>query len=49
VDSQGSIPPSRIHDRAYHKCLNMDDEPLLPTAFADPGTGGTGGPFALVE
>jgi hypothetical protein len=27
----------------------MDDEALLPTAFADPGTGGTGGPFALVE
>jgi hypothetical protein len=49
VDSQGSIPPSRLRDRAYHKCLNMDDEPLLPTAYADPGNDGTGGPFALVE
>jgi len=49
VESQGSIPPSRIHDRAYHKCLNMDDEPLLPTAYADPGSGRTGGPFSLVE
>jgi len=49
VESQGSIPPSRIRDRAYHKCLNMDDEPLLPTAYADPGSDGTGGPFSLVE
>lgn len=49
VQSQGSIPPKRIHDRAYHKCLNMDDEPLLPTAYADPGSGETAGPFSLVE
>jgi len=49
VDSQGSVPASRIHDRAYHKCLNMDDEPLLPTAYADPGNDGSGGPFALIE
>jgi len=49
VESQGSISPTRIHDRAYHKCLNMDDEPLLPTAYADPGSNGTGGPFSLVE
>jgi hypothetical protein len=49
VESQGSIPPKHIHDRAYHKCLNMDDEPLLPTAYADPATDGTGGPFVLDE
>jgi hypothetical protein len=49
VDSQGSVPPGRIHDRAYHRCLNMDDEPLLPTAYAEPGEDGYGGPFALVE
>jgi hypothetical protein len=49
VDSQGSIPPNRIYDRAYYKCLNMDDEPQLPTAYADPGSEGSGGPFALVE
>ena len=49
VESQGSVPPSRIHDRAYHKCLNMDDEPLLPTAYAEPASDGTAGPFSLVE
>jgi hypothetical protein len=49
VESQGSIPPSRIHDRAYYKCLNMDDEPLLPTAYADPGRDETDGPFSFVE
>jgi hypothetical protein len=49
VESQGSIPTSRIHDRAYYKCLNMDDEPLLPTAYADPGSEAVGGPFSLVE
>lgn len=49
VESQGSIPPMRIHDRAYHKCLNMDDEPLLPTAYADPGSEGADGLFSFVE
>jgi len=49
VESQGSISSTRIHDRAYHKCLNMDDEPLLPTAYADPGSDGTDGPFSFVE
>jgi len=49
IDSQGSVPASRIHDRAYHKCLNMDDEPLLPTAYVDPGNDRSGAPFAAIE
>jgi hypothetical protein len=49
VDSQGSLPPTLIHDRAYHKCLNLDDEPLLPTAYSDPTIDGVGGPFAVEE
>jgi hypothetical protein len=44
-DSQGSLPPELIHDRAYHKCLNLDDEPVLPTAYTDPMT--DGGRFVL--
>jgi hypothetical protein len=46
-DSQGSLPPDLIHDRAYHKCLNLDDEPVLPTAYTDPAT--DGGRFVLDE
>jgi len=35
--------------RAYHKCLNLDDEPAMPeTAFSDPQEGGIGGPFVEV-
>jgi hypothetical protein len=49
VDSQGSVPSTLIHDRAYHKCLNLDDEPLLPTAYTDPQTDGIGGPFVMEE
>jgi hypothetical protein len=44
-DSQGALPPELIHDRAYHKCLNLDDEPVLPTAYTDPTT--DGGRFVL--
>ena len=49
VESQGSLSPDRVHDRAYYKCLNMDDEPALPTAYADPTNGGIGGPFVEEE
>jgi len=49
IDSQGSLPPTLIHDRAYHKCLNLDDEPMLPTAYMDPTTDGIGGPFVVEE
>jgi hypothetical protein len=48
VESQGSIRSAHVHDRAYHKCLNLDDEPLLPTAYADPG-GTSREPFAAIE
>jgi hypothetical protein len=48
-DSQGSLPETHVHDRAYSKCLNMDDEPPLPTAYVDPAQDGIGGPFVPVE
>jgi hypothetical protein len=49
AESQGSLSPERVHDRAYYKCLNMDDEPMLPTAYAEPEGGGVGGPFVEEE
>ena len=48
-DSQGSVPETHVHDRAYSKCLNMDDEPPLPTAYVDPQQDGIGGPFVEAE
>jgi hypothetical protein len=48
AESQGSLSPERVHDRAYYKCLNMDDEPVLPTAYAEPDSG-VGGPFVEEE
>jgi hypothetical protein len=45
AESQGSLSPTHVHDRAYSKCLNMDDEPPLPTAYVDPQQDGIGGPF----
>jgi hypothetical protein len=48
-DSQGSVSETHVHDRAYSKCLNMDDEPPLPTAYVDPAQDGIGGPFVPVE
>jgi hypothetical protein len=39
------IPPERVLQRAYHICLNTDDEPVVPTHYADPMIGDTGGPF----
>ena len=31
-----------VHDRLYHKCLNMDEEPALPTAYTETGSGDVG-------
>ena len=45
IDSQVSISNERIQDSAYYKCLNMDDEPVLPTADAGSESDGVGGPF----
>jgi len=41
------VSPSsgRVHDRLYHKCLNMDEEPALPSAYAETGPDGVGGPL----
>lgn len=49
IDSQEAVSTDRTHDRAYHKCLNMDDEPILPTAYFDAETDGVGGPFVADE
>lgn len=48
-DSEGNLPGSHVQDRAYAKCLNMDDEPPLPTAYVDPAQDGIGGPFVPLE
>ena len=45
ADGEGSVPPTLVHDRAYHKCLNSDDEPPLPAAYFDPAAESIGGPF----
>lgn len=42
AQNDGNLSPDRIHDRLYHKCLNMDEEPALPTAYAEPQTDGLG-------
>jgi hypothetical protein len=44
-----AMPLRHIHDRAYSKCLNMDDEPPLPTAYTDPDEDGVGGPFIAAD
>lgn len=44
----GQTPPSQLmRDRAYHKCLNLDNEPPLPSAYTDPATDGNGRPFII--
>lgn len=35
-DIGGTLSAEQVHDRLYHKCLNMDEEPALPTAYAEP-------------
>jgi len=45
MDSAAGASIEHFHDRAYSKCLNMDDEPLLPDAYADSEGDGAGGPF----
>lgn len=45
VLSTDEVSPSsgRVHDRLYHKCLNMDEEPAMPAAFAETGQDKLGG------
>jgi len=43
------IPREHIRARAYHICLNTDDEPVVPTYYADPMIAETGGPFVENE
>jgi len=34
---QDALGSGRVHDRLYHKCLNMDEEPAMPAAYAETG------------
>jgi hypothetical protein len=45
--NEGTPSADRIHDRLYHKCLNMDEEPALPTAYTETPPDGVG--RSLVE
>jgi len=49
LEGQGSAPTDFVHDRAYHKCLNLDDEPALPTAYTEAEAAAIGGPFVPIE
>jgi hypothetical protein len=40
--NEGRLSSDHIHDRLYHKCLNMDEEPAMPTAFAETRSDGVG-------
>jgi hypothetical protein len=46
-ENEGNLSADLVHDRLYHKCLNMDEEPALPTAYAAPQSDGVG--RSLVE
>lgn len=37
ADRLEGVTRQRVQSRAYHKCLNRDDEPLLPMHYAAPG------------
>jgi hypothetical protein len=45
--NEGHLSAEMVHDRLYHKCLNMDEEPALPTAFTATRSDGVG--RSLVE
>jgi hypothetical protein len=45
-DGDDKLSADRIHDRLYHKCLNMDEEPALPTAYVETPSNGVGAPLA---
>jgi len=45
--NEGKLSADRIHDRLYHKCLNMDEDPAMPTAYTETRPDGVG--RSLVE
>lgn len=45
--NEGKLSAELIHDRLYHKCLNMDEDPPLPNAYAEARPDGVG--KSLVE
>lgn len=44
--NKSNLSADRVHDRLYHKCLNMDEEPALPAAYAETPLDGIGGSLA---
>ena len=46
-ENEGNLSADLVHDRLYHKCLNMDEDPALPTAYTAPRPDGVG--RSLVE
>ena len=40
-----NLSPETVHDQAFYLCLNMDDEPAMPTAYVDPKIGGANPPW----
>lgn len=40
-----NLSPETVHDQAFYLCLNMDDEPAMPTAYVDPQIGGANPPW----
>ena len=47
--TSGGLTVEHIHDRLYHKCLNMDEEPALPTAYAETPPDSTRGSPAVSD
>jgi hypothetical protein len=45
--NEGKLSADLIHDRLYHKCLNMDENPPLPAAYTEARRDGVG--RSLVE
>lgn len=40
-----NVSPETVHDQAFFLCLNMDDEPAMPTAYVDPKIKGVNPPW----
>ncbi len=40
-----NLSPETVHDQAFYLCLNMDEEPAMPTAYVDPTIKGSNPPW----
>lgn len=45
AENQAGLSEENVYDRAYYRCLNLDDEPALPETIAGPDGPGIGGPY----